>query len=443
MILFFVLIALFIAWIWVDYFRLIDIFDRNHLGYVIAVFFMGSATTLLVSPLHEIFISPFGWDLNGTFLNDLLYCTFGIGMIEEVVKIVPFFIVHRFLRSHLREPIDYVAFVAISALGFSAAENVLYFTNYGAQIIDSRSILCSVGHMFFTSIFAYGFILLRFHPSYKNPWILIVTLFFASMAHGLYDFFLMYKGIPFGYLITIIYFFFCISIFATILNNALNNSSYFTYKKAIDIDRITVRILQYYLIVFIVQFVLMIQTQNIGSSFLSFLYTLFFPGIIVAVCAARLSRLRLIEGRWERIKMELPLHLWGGGDREGVTPFNLRIKGANFNEVYLAKHYQENVKLVPVSARNSFLQHARFAFLEKKVYLQNDLSYYLTRLYDQELGGEFQTILLKPKLNGLTRTKRNEPLVGVMEVRLEHQRDGSVKKKYKFREWAIVQEVKP
>ncbi|MBU2018789.1 MAG: PrsW family intramembrane metalloprotease, partial [Bacteroidetes bacterium] len=200
---FYILIALFIAWIWVDYYRLIDIFDRNHLGYVIAVFFMGAASTLLVGPANELFVTPFGFDLNGHFVNDFLYCTFGIGMIEEVSKIVPFLIVHKFLRSHLREPIDYITFVAISALGFSAAENVQYFTSYGSYLIDTRSILCSVGHMFFTSIFAYGFILLTFHPKYKNPLLLLFTLLLASLAHGLYDFFLMYDGIPFGYLITI------------------------------------------------------------------------------------------------------------------------------------------------------------------------------------------------------------------------------------------------
>lgn len=441
MIAFYILIALFIAWIWVDYYRLIDIFDKNHLGYVVAVFIMGALSTLLVGPANEIFIEPFGWGMKQEFWNDLLFCTFGIGMIEEVAKIVPFLIVHRFLRSHLREPIDYMVFIAISALGFSAMENVMYFTSYGSHLIDTRSILCSVGHMFFTSIFAYGFILLTFNERYKNPFFLLLTLLLASLAHGLYDFFLMEESIPFGYLITIVYFFFCIQIFATILNNALNNSSYFTYKKAIDIDRIAKRILMYYGIVFLAQFVLITADYGLGQGLVSLLKTIFMPGIIVAVCAARLSRFRLIAGRWNPIKIELPFYLFGKSDRlqEGITPFNLRIKGASFNEIYLAKHFQENVLIVPVSTRNTTIGGARWAYLEKKIHLKNDEAYYITRLYHSEQGGTFDTVLLKPKVSGITRTKKNNPLVGLMDViQVRDAKTGNLKKKYRFQEWVYL-----
>jgi RsiW-degrading membrane proteinase PrsW (M82 family) len=440
MTIFYILIALFIAWIWVDYYRLIDIFDRNHWGYVIAVFFMGAASTLLVGPANELFITPFGFELNGHFINDFLYCTFGIGMVEEVSKIVPFLIVHKFLRSHLREPIDYITFVAISALGFSAAENVQYFTSYGSHLIDSRSILCSVGHMFFTSIFAYGFILLTFHPKYKNPFLLVLTLLLASLSHGLYDFFLMYEGIPFGYLITIVYFFFCISIFATILNNALNNSSFFTYKKAIDIDRITKRILMYYGIVFLIQFILISYEYSFGKALFGLVKSLIMPGLIVAVCAARLSRFRLIEGRWNPVKLELPFVIFGKSDitYNGFTPFNLRIKGASFNEIYLSKHYQEYVQLIPVSSRNSFVQVPRWAYLEKKIHLKNDDSYYITRLYHDGKEGDYDTVLLKPKASGITRTKNNNPLVGLMDMTYAIDRNGKQKKKYRFREWVYL-----
>lgn len=441
MIAFYILIALFIAWIWVDYYRLIDIFDKNHLGYVVAVFVMGAMSTLIVGPANEIFIDPLNWEMKQEFWNDLLYCIFGIGMIEEVAKIIPFLIVHRFLRSHLREPIDYMVFIAISALGFSAMENVMYFSSWGSHLIDTRSILCSVGHMFFTSIFAYGFILLNFNARYRNPFLLLLTLLLASIAHGLYDFFLMEESIPFGYLITIVYFFFCIQIFATILNNALNNSSYFTYKKAIDIDRVAKRILMYYGIVFLAQFVLISLEEGVGIGMVNLLKTVFMPGVIVAVCAIRLSRFRLIAGRWNPIKFELPFYLFGKSDtlNEGFTPFNIRIKGASYNEVYMAQHFQENVLLVPVSSSRSYIGGARWAYLEKKIHLKNDEAYYITRLYHAEVAGTFDTVLLKPKTAGITRTKKNNPLVGLMEVtQVRDPKSGNLKKKYRFREWVYL-----
>jgi RsiW-degrading membrane proteinase PrsW (M82 family) len=445
MLIFFIIVALFVAWIWVDYFRLIDIFDKNGLGYVALVFFLGCASTLLVFPANDLFVTPFDWGLNGEFFNDLLYTTFGIGMIEEVAKIIPFLLFHRFFKSHLREPIDYIAFVAISALGFSAAENVLYFYRYGSGLIDTRSILCSVGHMFFTCIFAYGFVLLRFNPKYKNPFLLLGTLLLASFAHGLYDFFLMFKGMKFGYLVTILYFFFTISIFATILNNALNNSSYFTYKKSIDIDLITKRMLMYYGVVFAAQFALVTYEFSFGQAMMNLLRSLFMPGIIITVCVARLSRFRLIEGRWNPIKVELPFHIFGRSESlyEGFRPFSLRVRGTSFNEVYLSKFYQEYVNLIPISMRNTMLQAPKLAYLEKKVFLKNDEPYYITRLYHTTKEGSYDVVLLKPKTNGITRTKKDQPLVGLMEVReVPANKAGTeFKKKYKFREWVYLRAV--
>ncbi|MBU2019201.1 MAG: hypothetical protein KJ941_06110, partial [Bacteroidetes bacterium] len=235
-------------------------------------------------------------------------------------------------------------------------------------------------------------------------------------------------------------FFFGISIFATILNNALNNSSFFTYKKTIDIDRITKRILMYYGIVFIIQFVLIAYEYSVGSALFGLAKSVFMPGLIVAVCAARLSRLRLIEGRWNPVKMELPFVVFGKSDTvyTGFTPFNLRIKGASFNEIYLSKHYQEYVKLVPISNRNSFIQVPRWAYLEKKIHLKNDDSYYITRLYHDGREGDFDTVLLKPKANGITRTKNDNPLVGLMDISHTTDRNGKSKKKYKFREWVYL-----
>ena len=440
MALFYILISLFIAWIWVDYYRLIDIFEKNKIWYVLVVFSLGAASTFLVLPANELFVFPFDWQLKGTFWNDLLFCTFAIGMIEEVSKIIPFLIALFFFKSQLKEPIDYISFVAISALGFSAAENVQYFMNFGSTIINTRSILCSVGHMFFTSIFAYGFVLLTFNPNFRSPFLLLLTLLLASLAHGLFDFFLMYEGIPFGNVFNIIYFFFCISIFATILNNALNNSSFFTYKKSIDIDRITKRILIYYGIVFIIQFVLVSQEVTVGTALFGLAKSLIMPGMIVAVCAARLSRLRLIQGRWNPVKLELPFVIFGRSETlyDGFTPFNLRIKGASYNEIYLSQHYQEYVQVIPYSMKNSTISSPRWAFLEKKIHLKNDDAYYISRIYHDSKEGSFDTVLLKPKANGVTRTKRNQPLVGILDVVQVQDKTGQIKKKYRFREWVYL-----
>lgn len=436
-----ILIALFIAWIWVDYFRLIDIFEQNKLTSVLLVFLTGAACTYLVYPLSWVFVDPFGFDLNGGFLNDLLYSVFAIGLIEEVTKMIPFILFYFFFKNQLREPIDYLAFAAVSALGFSATENVMYFQSSNFNI-NSRSILCSVSHMFDTCIFAYAFILYRFHPKYKNPLILLLGLLIASVAHGIYDFWLLYPGISFGWLITILFFFFCISIFATILNNALNNSSHFTYKKSIDIDRLWRRMLLYYGVVYIASFLIVAIQDSTEAAFGMLLFSFVFPGIIIAVCVIRLSRFRLIEGRWSPIKLELPFVIFGKSETiaEGFRPFGIRVKGASFNEVHLAKHYREFVWLTPLKGSKSALRGATLAIMTDKVFLKNDDIYFTTRVYPEGKLGPFHEILLKPKLNGVNRSRKGHPIVGYMEiVEIYDPANPSIpKKKYRFKEWVGV-----
>ena len=155
----YIVFALLISWIWVDYFRMIDIFQREKLPKIIAIFLLGASSVLLVLLAHEYVLDHIRFELNGNLLNDFLFATFRVGLLEELCKIVPFLVLFITFRSTFKEPLDYVIYICISALGFSAAENVLYFQNHGADIIIGRSILSSVGHMIDTSVFAYGIIL--------------------------------------------------------------------------------------------------------------------------------------------------------------------------------------------------------------------------------------------------------------------------------------------
>ena len=226
MIILYSIIAIYIAWIWVDYYRLIDIYEMESLKYFILTFLLGCSSVLLVIGLNR-YLNDSSFQLNGDFINDFVYCVFKIGVIEEFAKTVPFIIIYFLFKNQFNEPIDYLVFICISALGFSAAENIKYFYNHGPYIINSRAILSTVGHMFDTSLVAYGIIRYR----YRNTPITEILLYFflAALSHGFYDFWLIYDGVSsFGWLITILYFLITISVFAVILNNALNNSTFFT-----------------------------------------------------------------------------------------------------------------------------------------------------------------------------------------------------------------------
>lgn len=155
MIALYILIAVFIAWIWVDYYRLIDVYEKDSLKYFLITFCLGCASVFIVFGLDRFVLDHSGFDLNGHFVNDFLYSVFRIGAVEEFAKLVPFLIMYSLFKKRFNEPIDYLAFICTSALGFSAVENVLYFNNYGPYIINSRAILSTVGHMFDTALIAY------------------------------------------------------------------------------------------------------------------------------------------------------------------------------------------------------------------------------------------------------------------------------------------------
>jgi RsiW-degrading membrane proteinase PrsW (M82 family) len=446
MIAFYIAIALFIAWIWVDYFRLIDIFQKNNLGYVLLVFILGGASVLIVTQVQHFILNPSGWQMDGGFLNQFAYAVFGIGLVEEVAKLTPFLLFHGLFRKHLVEPIDYIAFICVSALGFSAVENVLYFHGYGADIISSRAILCSISHMFYSAIVAYGFVLVRFHPKYKNnPAIIFICLLLAALGHGIYDFWLIYEGINFGYFVTLIFFFGTISIFAAILTNAINNSTHFTYKKVIDIDFLSKRMMTYYGIVFLAQFVLVAIESGIPTSLISILYSLFTIGLIVFVSVLRMSRFQLIEGRWNPIKFQMPFEFNSKQDAiyEGFQPFGIRVRGASFNEIYLSQYYEEYVEMHPVSPNRSKMRSAVLAYVEKKIFLKNDQAYFLLRVYENGLDGPSEECLVKPKSTGITKTKKNYPIVAKMEIIEvpDPKNFDKMKMKYRFVEWVFLKGV--
>jgi RsiW-degrading membrane proteinase PrsW (M82 family) len=438
------IIAIFIAWIWIDYYRLIDIYESEKLKYIMLTFVLGAASVFIVDFIDRVVLSGIQFDLKGTFINDFLYCVFKIGCVEEFAKIIPFAIVFFLFRKEINEPIDYIVYISVSALGFSAAENILYFHRHGAGIITGRAILSTVGHMFNTSLFAYGFICYRFYDQKKNIFMILFFFFLAALSHGFYDFWLLYeKTKSGGWLITVTYFLITISIFATIMNNALNNSSFFTYKKIIASNRVASRMLLYYVIVFFMQFALTFYQHGYSYVVASFRGSLFITGFVVVVAVVRLSRFKLIQGRWQRIKIEFPFSIYTGSivwGTESNSGFRLRIKGESYDEVCINTYYEAYFLLNPLQAENSYLKNARLAFIEKKIFLKNDEAFYVTRIFSDEQKEHFELVLIKPKTSKRNMVDKQYPIVAILKIENLSDIDDLDRgaRDFKFQEWAFA-----
>lgn len=439
---FYIVIAIFIAWIWVDYYRLIDIYENEKLKYFILTFILGCSSVFIVLGLNKFLLDSFQFELNGEFVNDFLYCIFKIGMVEEIAKTVPFILIFFLFKKQFNEPIDYLAFISISALGFSAAENVLYFESGGPSVIDGRAILSTVSHMFNTSLIAYGIIRYKYFHKNKGVFGIIVFFFLAAFSHGFYDFWLIFEGTKTGgWIITILYFLVTISVFAVIINNAINNSSFFSYKKVINCDKVAGRLIAYYGIVFLCQLVLLSFVENITNALNNFRGSLYSSGLIIVVTSIRLSRFKLIKDRWENLKLEMPFTI-APGDTFGIrsSPVRLRIKGESFNETHINNYYEEYFSLNPLSTRNTYLESSRLAFIERKIFLMNDESFYLAKVFQKDESGKFEMFLLKSKTANKTMVSEKYPIAAVLKIEnLEDIENTELSARdFEFLEWAYL-----
>lgn len=432
--------ALFIAWIWVDYFRLIDVFDKSSLFRVLVVFFLGAATVIPVVFTGEYMITPLGLGLNGDFVNDLFYCFAGIGLPEEIMKIVPLGIAFLLFRNHVREPLDVISVSVVGALGFSAAENFRYFTVYGAEIISARAILSTVGHAIFTAVFAYGFVQAIYRNRKYPLWPVLRFLFLSALIHGLFDFFLMHEGFAgYGWILMIVLFMIGISLFATILNNTLNISPYFNYKKSVNSSIVTQRMFLYYFLLFVTQCGIVTWQKDLKSTVQMVINNSYTITPIIAVTALRLSRFKLIAGKWQPLKAELPFKIVFGEYNGSTTMvgFHIIIKGEPFNDYQLNRHIGEYVLICPATRESHYLKKCRQALIRDKIFLNGEQAYFVTDIFIEGKSGEHETVLLQAKTMGRT-TFGDFPVVAVRDANLNDLSPENDQLKTSFLEWAAI-----
>ena len=442
MIFLYIFIAIFIAWIWVDYYRLIDIYEKESLKYFIFTFVLGLASIFIVYGIDMYVINTIPFELNGQFINDFLYCVLKIGMVEEFAKTIPFIFVLLLFKKQLNEPIDYLAFICVGALGFSAAENFKYFMEYGPRLINHRAILSTVGHMFNTSLIAYGVI--RYMYVSKKYAVLRLGGYFllAALSHGFYDFWLMFEGIESGgWIVTLVYFLITVSFFAVILNNALNNSSFFTYKKVIDCNKLAGKLLSYYVFVFAVQFVVLVVVKNFTVAVYDFIGSIYTSGFIVVITCVRLSRFTLVKGRWQQLKIELPF-TFAQGEMSGLlnSPFTLQIKGDSYDESSISEFYEEYFYLNPLSSRATYLSYQRIAYIEQKLFSATYEAFYIAKVYQDTKEGAFEKMVLKAKTFDTTQISDKYPIVAVLKYdsSIDIETQPLTIKDFEFMEWGYL-----
>lgn len=217
------LAALLIGIIWLIYLRKIDVFEPEKWGFVILTFVLGilfSYGTFIISDINQFVI---GFTQNGEIFNDFLYCFIGIGLVEEIMKLIPFLLILKF-TNEVDEPIDYIIYPSISALGFAFAENILYFHGLGLDIIHGRALISVVAHMICSSIIGYGLYFGIGSLNLKHWQKIIIFLLIAAFLHGFFDFWLINNKVNSFSIISLLLIIYGLTLWNSLINNTLNFS---------------------------------------------------------------------------------------------------------------------------------------------------------------------------------------------------------------------------
>lgn len=403
------------AMLWLNYFIKIDVLEQERTIDVLTALIIGFLTpdlALLIYKLH----ASYAWDFNGIFLDDLFYSIAGVGLTEELTKLVGVLLAFLIIKRRINEPLDYLVFGGIVALGFALRENYIYFYNYGSQIITGRTLISSLTHIINTSICVYG--LFRFKIFNRGNVIInsISGITIAVVSHGLFDFFLTQQFIgkftPFLasgiYLIGI-------NFWIQMINNCINFSPFFNYDKLIGTTKLYVTILSWYAGLLIIEFLYFWYYKDLRLAFYDSFKNIFNEGLLLLIVALRASRMKISKRKYFKIKLQLPIYITKNDDADvnifGVLPF--KVRGESEKELRFFKYMGKDILVCPLHPEKSVIKVNRKGRLLKKYFLKNDVVAYLVELYDDDYFNK-EIFILKPKTNGITTYNLDYPIANLL-----------------------------
>lgn len=125
-------------------------------------------------------------------LGLLAYSVLGIGLVEELAKLVPFLAIARWL-THFDERVDGIIYAGLVAVGFAIHENVFYLEFASDAENVARALVGPLVHIVFASLWGYpvGVAILERKPLLRP---IALGLCSAALVHGAYDFCVL--GLP-------------------------------------------------------------------------------------------------------------------------------------------------------------------------------------------------------------------------------------------------------
>jgi|GEM_PF-2020122 len=413
--------------IWFVFLREVSVFQRSHWSSYAGMVLAGAVFSFACMPFYDYMDFELGFELTGGVGHDFLYSIFGIGVVEEMVKIAPFLLLLRFTKT-ISSPVDYIVYSSLSALGFAFVENLMYFDEGSVSIIHSRILTASVFHMFATSTIAYGLVLARYRyktlfnlGSRATQILLFVGFFFlAAFLHGFYDFWLLNKSAGSFVFLTYILFIYATFQYAAYLNNCLNQSPLFRGHIVLDTHKLAVQLLVGLMAVLLFEYLSLGVMFGGKQANHELLDSLGMGGFLMFFVVLNLTFIDVVQGEW------FFLRFWNFSNR------------ANYNKA-LGQHIELH------TARKGSILSAHLPLkgqIIARIRLQANNRYFLVRLSEPLEVSErsLEYLIIKSKESGLVI----EPGYG-MEVAVIIFRDRQAllnqkkkRKDFKLLDYAVV-----
>lgn len=418
---------------WLDYFRKIDVFEPEKIKHLLFALVIGCGTPFISIGIYRL-VDLTGLEMTGDVANDLFYSIIIIGANEELSKIVGVLVAFRLLRHHIKEPIDYLVFAGLVALGFSIVENFKYFNEYGMQIITTRAFYSALVHIINTTIIVYGFYRLKLFNRGTQLTNTLIAFGVSAASHGLFDFFLMNDFLgPYTQVFSIFVYLIGINFWVQMLNNANNFSTHFDYAKIHFSGQIFYRLLFWYLATMIFTVIYNMIVFNPERALSYFYHSLLTDGLLLFIVILRASRFRIFRQKYFNINIELPFYYTLNNDEDFkfLWFIPIKIRGEGAFEYKLTTFLDKIIELYPLDPGSSVVKEPVKVNLMEKLLLKEDVVVYKA-IYNNAV------YFIKPKTNGETETEDDFPISGLFTLKPDINFENPSEISYKdlhFLEW--------
>lgn len=421
--------------VWIDYFRKIDVFESERILHLLIALGIGCGTPYLCLEVYSVF-DYFNFHENGEMVNDLIYSILGIGLNEELSKIAGAILAFRILRKHINESIDYMIYAGMVALGFSLVENFMYIERFGIDIVTTRSFYSVLEHIINTSIITYGYFRFKIFGRGKTLINTIVAVLAAISSHGLFDYFIVNPHFAyFSPVLVIIVYLIGINFWISMLNNAINYSSYFDYGKIQYSQRIFYRLTLWYFFTMLIGIAYKTYTDGIANAITHSIYHVISDGFLFLIVIMRVSRFKIYKNYYHPVTVQLPFYFTKNND-EDFRIFNIpiKIRGENMFEYFLTTKLGQSIEVNVMNPQKSQIKRPMLAKVVDKLFLENDSIVYLIHIDGAPATDNYY---LKPKTRNKTSVDQVYPINGLLYDHTPLDRPKKLSE-LKFLEWVFV-----